>query len=209
MSTTVVTPTTPTFLSPAPVPAVVLATGDTLGTVYTLDLKTKKGAQLFVMVGRRLNTALTRSAFVICRRTDNNALVVPFSAYDTETISSTTAAASTTVSSGGASGTNTVTVASASGFAVGNLICLHSDDTAASRVEFAKIHAISGSVLTVDRNFRTSHNSADRVTNLATVRTLFLPGGDIWEIYAANNSGQSLVFLVEGYTLDSDTGVTT
>lgn len=205
---TVISPTTPTYLSPAPVPDVVLASGDTLGTVYTLDLKTKKGAVLFVGIGRRLNTALTRNGRLICRRTRDNAIVQPFSAYDTDTVNSTVAAASTTVSSGGASGSNTVTVASASGFAVGDLICLHSDDTNADRVEFACIHGISGSVLTVDRNFRVSHNSSDRVTNLATVRTVFLPGGDIWEIYAANNSGQSLVYRVEGYTLDSDTGVT-
>lgn len=205
MPTATTTPTTPTFLSPAPIPAVVLASGDTLGVRYTLDLKGKKGALLFVRVGRRLNTALTRSGWVICRRTDNDALVHPFSAYDTETFSSTTAAASSTVSSGGGSGTNTVTLVSATGFAIGDLICLHPDDTAAERVEFARIHAIASNTLTVDRAFRVSHNSADRVTNLATLRTIWVPGGDVWEIYAANNSGQSLLYHVEGYTEDSDT----
>lgn len=206
MPTATTVPTTPTFLSPAPIPPVVLASGDTLGTRYTLDLRTSRGAWLFPRIGRRVATALTRSAWVICRRTDNDGLVHSSTMNDIETISSTTAAASQTVSSGGASGTNTVTLSAGTGFAVGDQICLHSDNTLAERVEFARVLSVSGAVIGVDRAFRVSHNSGDRVTNLATVASpMFLTGGDQWEIYAANNSGQSLVFHCEGLVLPGDT----
>lgn len=198
-----ITPTTPTFTQvQAPV---VLASGTTLGTVNTLDLKGKWGAYLHVRIGRRVTTALTRSAYVAVRKTDDNTQVLPSNTYDR--LSSTAAAgASSTVSSGGASGTNQVTVASGTGFAAGDVICLHSDDTAASRVEWARVIDVTSATLTVDRNFRTSHNSGDRVTNGADVfAPLWLPGGDVYEITLVNNSGQSVLAAADAEVWDSVT----
>lgn len=207
MPTATTAPTTPTYLSPAPIPPVVLASGDTLGTRYTLDLRTSRGAWLFPRIGRRVATALTRSAWIICRRTDNDGLVHSSTMNDIETFASTTAGATGTVSSGGAINTNTVTLTGVTGtFNPGDQICLHRDNTSAERLEFARILSVSGSTIAVDRAFRITHEATDRVTNLATVASpMFLTGGDQWEIYAANNSGQSLVFHCEGLVIPGDT----
>lgn len=191
----VITPTTPTFT--AVLAPVVLASGTTLGaTPGTLDLRTSLGAILNVRIGRRVATALTRSGYVLSRRTNNGNSVLP--TLDYSRYSGTVAAASSTVSSGGASGSNQVVLASGTGFAAGDVICLHSDDTSALRVEWARVIDVTSATLTVDRNFRTSHSSADRVTNQADMFSgLWLPGGDIWEVQHVNNSGQSLLFAID------------
>lgn len=198
-----ITPTTPSFLSPDPVPVAVLTAG-TIGTAYSLDLRGKWGAWLYARIGRRVATALTRSAYVAVRTTDDTLIIHPGTAYDRP--SGVAAAASTTVASGGASGANTVVLTSASSFAVGDTICLHSDDSSANRVEFARIVSISSNTLTVERNFLVSHSAADRVTTQADVfDRLWLPGGDQYSILPVNNSGQDLVFHVAGATFDSVT----
>lgn len=195
-----VTPTSPTFTA---VEAAVVVASGSAGTLRTLDLKTKFGAWLLVRIGRRAATALTRSGYVSVRRSDNDAVVLPNTNRDC--VSQTAAAQSNTVASGGSSGSDTVTLTSATGFAVGDTICLHSDDTSANRVEFARVVSISSNTLTVERNFRTSHNANDRVTSLADVFEVWLPGGDIYEIRCINNSGQALVFVVDAIEYASDT----
>jgi hypothetical protein len=114
-------------------------------------------------------------------------------------------AISNTVASGGASGTATVTLTSATSFAVGDFICLHSDDANANRVEFARIVSISSNTLTVEFNFATSHNAADRVTTMSENYEIVIPGGDIYEIRAVNNSGQDLVFALDAIIDPGDT----
>jgi hypothetical protein len=197
----IATPTVPNFTTLEA--AMVLASGTTMGTLRTLDIKTCWGAWLYVRMGRRAATALTRQAYVMIRPTDDNALVLPDTRLDV--VSQTIAAASNTVASGGASGSNTVTLTSATGFAVGDTICLHSDDSAANRVEFNRIVDITSSVLTVERNFRVSHNAGDRVTNLADVQKVWIPGGEFYEIRCVNNTGQAMVFAVDAATYVSDT----
>ena len=193
-----VTKTLPTFTQiEAPV---ILATGSQ-GTVRTLDLCEKYGAVILSRMGRRVVTALTRAAFISIRRTHGNTLVSNAQTYDIQ--SQTAAVVAPTVSSGGASGTNTVTVSSVTGLTVGDTICLHS--AAAERVEFARIFSIAGLVLTVEKNFRVSHNATDIVTNLADDRQMFIPGGDIYEITCHNNSGQSILFEVYATTDNGDT----
>lgn len=195
-----ITPTTPTY-SQIFAPAVV-ATG-AAGTRYTLDLTTKRGAFLYGRIGRRVATALTRSGYIAVRPTKNAGLAYPSSRYDL--ISSTPAAISNTVASGGAAGTGTVTLTSATSFVVGDTVCLHSDDSNGDRVEFARILAISGNVLTVDFDFAVSHDAADRVTTMGDVITQWLPGGDIYEIRAVNGSGQALVFALDAVVDNGDT----
>ncbi len=196
-----VTLTTPTYtqvLAPA-----VVATGN-VGTVNTLDLKTKRGAILIVRIGRRNGTALTRSGYVAVRRNDNDALVVPNTNRDC-LIPLGASIGSQTVSSGGGTGATTVTLGANTNFAVGDTICLASDDSSANRVEFARIVAIATNTLTLERAFRTTHNAADRVTTQAEVFEVFLPGGDIYEITAVNNSGQDLIFAVDAIIDNGDT----
>lgn len=200
----VVTPTSPTFSTV--IAPLVLASGTTLGTLQTLDLKTKFGAFLYPMIGRRAATALTRSGFIAIRRSHNQnaSFNYPNTGYDF--VSSIVAANSTTVSSGGASGTNTVVLTSGTSYAAGQWACLHSDDTSANRVEFVQVIDLATNTIAVDRTFKVSHNSADRVTNQADVGApIWLPGGDVYEITPVNNSGQSLVFHCLAATYDSDT----
>jgi len=201
-----VTKTSPTFVQvEAPV---VLATA-TLGTlrnssnVAELDLRTKYGAWIYVRMGRRVATALNRSAYVSIRRTDNETLVLPLQTYDV--VSQIAAAQSNTLSAGTSIGDGSITLTSATGFAIGDSICLHSDDTNANRVEFARIVNIATNTLTLERNLRVAHNSGDRVTSLADVRQIWIPGGEQYEIRCINNSGQSIVFAVDMVVDNGDT----
>jgi hypothetical protein len=115
-----------------------------------------------------------------------------------DVISQTATAQSTTVSTASAIGDSTVVLTAIGTFAIGDTICLHSDDTNANRVEFARIINIATNTITVERPFRTAHSVGDRVTNLADVRQVYIPGGDIYEIRCINTSGQSIVFAVDG-----------
>lgn len=200
-----VTRTTPTFNSvEAPV---VLATGS-VGTLRVLDLKTKEGAWFYVRMGRRAATALTRAAYVTIRRTDNDTLTLPIQTYDI--IGQIATAASTTLSASAAIGDGAITLTSSTGFAVGDTVCLHSDDTAANRVEFVRlVENTTGTTWRVERNLRVAHTGTggvnDRVTNLADVRAIYVPGGDYYEIRCINNSGQSIVFAIDQVTEEGTT----
>lgn len=196
----VVTKTTPTF---SQVEAPVVIASGSLGTLRTLDLKTKFGAYLYVRMGRRVATALTRAAYVSIRRTNDDTLVLPIQTFDV--ISQTVAAQSNTLSAGTSIGDGTITLTSATGFAIGDSICIHSDDTNADRVEFARIVAIATNTLTLERNLRVAHNSADRVTSLADVRGFYIPGDEHYEIRCVNNSGQSIVFAIDAVIDEGDT----
>ncbi len=196
-----ITPTAPTFTTL--LAAQVVTTGN-LGTMATpLDLKAKRGAWLYGFVGRRAATALTRAGYIMVRPTNNGGLVFPGAGADL--VSSIAAAISTTVASGGAAGATTVTLTSATSFAVGDCVCLHSDDANANRVEFAKVVAISSNTLTVDTPFETSHNANDRVTTGADAFRAWAPGGDVYDFRAVNNSGQDLVFALYAVVDNGDT----
>jgi hypothetical protein len=191
-----VTKTAPTFsVIESPV---VIASGS-VGTNRTLDLKTSIGAWLYIRMGRRVGTALNRVAYVLVRRSGNDTLVLPMQTFDV--ISQTATAQSTTVSTASAIGDSTVVLTAIGTFAIGDTICLHSEGTGAytpDRVEFARITNIATNTITVERPFRTAHSVGDRVTNLADVRQVYIPGGDIYEIRCINTSGQSIVFAVDG-----------
>jgi hypothetical protein len=196
-------PVTPTAPVPNTIQTPVVIASGSLGTLVTLDLKTRVGAWLYVRMGRRVGTALTRAAYVSIRRTDDNSVVFPAQTFDV--VSQIAAAQSTTVGTASAVGNGTVVLASATGFAIGDTICLHSDDTNANRVEFARIVNIATNTITVERNFRSAHDVGDRVTSLADVRQLYIPGGDVYEIRAINNSGQAMVFAVDALEIPGDT----
>jgi hypothetical protein len=146
---------------------------------------------------------LTRAAYVAIRRTDNETLVLPVQIYDA--ISQTATAQSNTLSAAASIGDGTITLTSATGFAVGDTLCLHSDDTNANRVEFARIVSISSNTLTLERNLLAAHNSGDRVTSLADVQQIWLPGNEHYEIRCINNSGQSMVFAIDAAIDEGET----
>ena len=195
-----ITKTNPTYTQ---VEAPVVIASGSLGTLRTLNLKTKFGAWLYVRMGRRVATALTRSAYVAIRRTDNDALVLPNQMFDA--ISQTAAAGNTTLSANSAVGDGTCVLTSASGFAIGDTICMHSDDANAQRVEFARIVNISSTTLTLERNMLVAHTSGDRVTTLADVQSIWLPGNETYEIRCINNSGVALVFAIDCVTDEGET----
>jgi hypothetical protein len=195
-----ITKTNPTYTQ---VEAPVVIASGSLGTLRTLNLKTKFGAWLYVRMGRRVATALTRSAYVAIRRTDNDSLVLPNQMFDA--ISQTAVAQSNTLSANTAVGDGTCVLTSATGFAVGDTICLHSDDTNAQRVEFARIVSIATNTLTLERNMLVAHTSADRVTSVADVQSIWLPGNETYEIRCINNSGQSMVFAIDCVTDEGET----
>lgn len=195
-----ITKTNPTYTS---VEAPVVIASGSLGTLRTLNLKTKFGAWLYVRMGRRGATSLTRSAYVAIRRTDNDSLVLPNQMFDA--ISQTATAQSNTLSANTSVGDGTCVLTSATGFAIGDTICLHSDDTNAQRVEFARIVNIATNTLTLERNMLVAHTSADRVTSLADVQSIWLPGNETYEIRCINNSGQSMVFAIDCVTDEGET----
>jgi hypothetical protein len=194
----VVTKTLPSFTQLET--PIILATGSQ-GAVRNLDLREKYGAVVFGRMARRATTTLTRPALISIRRTHNGTLVLNAQTYDIQ--SQIAAAVVPTVTSGGVAGTNTVTVSNATGLNPGDIICLHS--TTAERVEFARIFSTAGAVVTVEKNFRVSHDVSDVVTNFADDRHIFVPGGDLYEITCHNNSGQAILFEVYAAIDNGDT----
>lgn len=193
-----ITKTTNTFSS---IQAATVLTTGSLGTLATLDLKNKDGAYIHCMIGRQATTALTRAGYVAIRKTDNDTLVIPNTQYDV--ITQLTASINTTLSASASIGDGTITVTSATSFAVGDTLCL--SGASAARTEFCRIASISGTTFTLERNLRVAHDSGDGVRTLSDVFTQWIPGGDIYEIRSINNSGQSLLFQIDaevenGYT---------
>lgn len=194
---------TPTALTYSQIFApVVVATGN-LGTRYTLDLTTKRGAWLYGRIGRRAATALTRSGLIAIRPTKNSTLPLPATVYDM--VSNIIAAISTTLNGAVSIADATYVLTSATSFAVGDVLCLHSDDSSANRVEFSRVASISSNTITPEFAVSVAHNSADRVTTQADVFARWLPGGDVYEIRAINNSGQDLLFALDACVDNGDT----
>jgi hypothetical protein len=201
MPTVTTVPTAQTFstaISPTS-----YSTSATPGTAVALDLRGKEGAWVLVRIGRNAATALTRSAYVSIRRTDDDTIIHPDNSYDC--ISSTVAVNATTVSSGGAAGATTVVLASGTGFAAGQQVCLQ---LSGARCEFVQITDLNSATITIDRTagFRVSHDASDVVTNGADIFTRWVPGGDQWTITPVNNSGQTVVMSVEVQVANGYTG---
>lgn len=196
-----VTKTTPTF---AAVEAAVYLATAALGTLRTLDLTNKAGAWVTVQIGRRVVTALTRSALVSIRRTQNNAIIIPATPYDV--ISQTAVCVAPTVATNNrVIGDVDLIVSSATSLAVGDIVCFTDTATTVVRYEMNRIFSISGTTITMERPFRVAHNIGDIMTNLSDVQTVWLPGGDIYEIRCLNNSGYGLVFAVDALVDSGDT----
>jgi hypothetical protein len=190
--------------------AQVLARGSTLRG--TLDLRSKIGARLFIRLGRGGTTALGTAATLLVRPVVNNDAaggVHPAPSWGTQT--STAAANSTTVSSDSNAGQAVLTVASGTGFAAGQIICIQDNGGGVTRLEWARISKISGGTITLDRNLTYTHTSAqaDTVRNQADVFIApFIDGGTLYEVivdYGAAGSGESLTVQVLAQTYDVDT----
>lgn len=200
MPTASVTPTTPTFVTPIPIAS--YAASATPNSRYSLDLTSKFGATLNMYIGRNVATALTRSARICVRRTINGTSRVSSDAYDL--ISTTVACNATTVSSGGAANAATMVLASGTGYAADQWCCANLSGV---RAEFFRISDLTTATVTNDHpsGFLISHNASDVVTNGADVTSIWVPGGDLWDIWFTNNSGQTLIAMCEAAVYASDT----
>ena len=184
-----------------------LARGSTVRA--TLDLRSKWRARLLIRIGRGGTTALTNGVDVQVRPTVNNNADTHAGAV-VALRSGTAAAASTTVNSDSNSGQNALNVASSTGFAAGDLICITGASQA--RQEFARVAKVTAGVLTLDAPLRNTHTSAqaDTVRNQAEAWPIEIEGGATYEViidYGDDSAGESVEVQALAQTLDSITSV--
>lgn len=205
---------TPSWSDFQPVIAVAgLAKGST--SRATLDLRTANGAYIFGKLGRGGTTALTNGVDFLVRRILNNGAAGigvrhPAGMYPLR--SEYAAAASTTVNVDSNSDQNELKLASISGLAVGDLLCI--TDAGFTRTEWARISKLtvaSGTGITLDAPLVYTHTSAqaDTVRNKAEVfPPLWIPGGSLYEVifdYGDDAAGEDVVIqaLAQIYSKDS------
>ncbi|MGC8668552.1 MAG: hypothetical protein ACP5VE_10615 [Chthonomonadales bacterium] len=192
----------------AVLPATTLSYGGRLRA--TLDLRTKRGAFLFVRLGRKGTAAPASPIKTLVRRLLNNG--GPGGGHPAAFIAlpdtSSAAGAATTVSADSLAGQNLLSVASIAGFALGDLVCIY--DAAYTRLEFGRISSIGASWLVMDAPLGYSHTAAqgDGVSRLAELPPpVWLGGGALWELvvdYGAAASGSDYAVQAVAQTYDSD-----
>lgn len=175
----------------------------------TLDLRTKRGAWLFLGIGKQGTTALTNGVRVLVRRTlDNDGTIHPAPLADFTSI--ITAASSTTIDTDSNSGQAVVNVASESGFAAGQYFCIVDASFTPLRLEFHRVSKTASTEITADVNLKTTHTAAqaDRVVNQADVWLLWLDGGAKYEVvfdYGDDSAGEAVTIRARAQSYDSDT----
>lgn len=181
-------------------------------TRATLDLRAKWGAYLSVMLGRGGTTALTNGVDVLCRRTLGNNTSLQLGAVP-QVRSGATAAVSTTCTAAGTpnnAGVSSLTVASTTGFAAGDIIAICEASPSATASEFARVARVtSATVLLLDAPTKFAHNDTGHtVRNQGDAWTFWLDGGATWEIvvdYGDDSAGESVTLVASAQTLDAVT----
>jgi len=183
-----------------------LARGAT--TSGTIDLRSKRGAYLFVRIGRQGTAALTNGVDCLIRRTINNN-GAPFPAAAIPLISQFAAAVSTTcATSDSNAGQKALNVALITGFAAGDTILIGGGT---AREEWARVSKTATGILTLDRNLQFTHTTAqaDTVRNKADVFPgYWVDGGAVVEVvfdYGDDGAGDSVTVECLAQTYDSDT----
>lgn len=201
---------TPTFTDNVSVIAAAnLARGST--TRGTIDLRAKRGAFIFLGIGKQGTTALTNGVNAIVRRTINNDGTI-HPAPVAEFVSEIAAASSTTINGDSNSGQAAVNVASESGFAAGDIFCIVDAAFTPSRLEFHRVSKVASGVVTADVNLKTSHTAvqADRVVNKASAWVAWVDGGATYEVvfdYGDDSAGEAVTVVAYAQTYDSDSSV--
>lgn len=180
----------------------------------TLDLRTKWGAWVHVLTGRGGTTALSAGIDILARRTQSNGgIITPAAVPQMRT--DTTAAQSTTCTASGSpnnAGVTSLTVASTTSFAAGDLILVQDNASPTSVSEWLRVARVTSStVLLLDTPTQQAHNNtAHTVRNKAEAYAFWLDGGALWEIiidYGAQSTGDTLTYLILAQTLDSISSV--
>lgn len=175
----------------------------------TFDWRTKWGGYVFVRLGRGGTTALSSGIPVLFRRTINNNSINHVAPGTPALASQAAAAAATTAAaSGNNAGVTSLTVASTTGFAAGDLICVSAASPAASDTEFCRVADItSATVLLLDAATKFAHNDVTHtVRNKSDLWTVWLEGGATYEMiidYGDPAAGETVTIEAWAQTLDS------
>jgi hypothetical protein len=172
-----------------------LANGASLAPAL-VDLRNADSAVVYALIGRRNNTAPTAELRLSIRRTSNDAQVIPTRQFDVVNQSPTTAAAQTTTTQAQGIGDNTVTVLSATGIVVGDVVCISAPAGGTAAHQWADVIAVSGGVLTLAEPLKLAVASGDRVANLGTCIAQVIEGGDQIRLRVRNGTGQEMAVAV-------------
>lgn len=176
----------------------------------TIDWRTKWGGYLFVRMGRGGTTALSVGVNILVRRTINNAALENV-AGGVQFVSQIAAAVSTTCTAAGTpnnAGVTSLTVASTTGFAVGDLVLIQDNATPTTASEWVRVAQVtSATVLLLDAPTVSAHNNtAHTVRNKAEIFAIWLEGGATYELiydYGASTTGEAITIEAWAQTLDS------
>jgi hypothetical protein len=186
--------TTPFFVRNVPLvgtlstPQVIAKGGLARGT---LDLTTDFGAEFMVSIGKGGTTAFSVAgitmAFAKSIAQAGPSTKVHGNSLQTRLGNSATCNGNSTIGADAAVGAATITVASGTGFAAGDKICIQDAGGGVTRLEYNVISKISGTTITLRHLLQYAHTAAqaDTVRNTADI---FVPisfnGGDIVEVVA-------------------------
>lgn len=177
----------------------------------TLDLRTKIGARLFLKLGRGGTAALTNGVNCLIRAILNNDSATPGGVHPVqmEYLSSTAAANSTTVNADSNSAQSALNVASITGFAAGDLVCIQDSGGGVTRLEWHRVSKTATGILTLDRNLQYTHTAAqaDTVRNKSDVFSpIWIDGGSLYAVvfdYGDDAAGDSITVQALAQTYDS------
>lgn len=181
----------------------------------TLDLRGKYGAYLYLKIGRGGTTAITNGVDLLVRRVVNNGTQGTVAAVHpggVSLLSSTTAASATTcATSDSPAGGYVLNVASVTGFASEDIICIQDSGGGVTRLEWARVSKTATGVITVDSPLLFSHTAAgaDTVRNKADVfDPIWLDGGSLWEVIfdqgnASGGTSEAITLMAQAQTWDS------
>lgn len=179
----------------------------------TIDLRGAFGAKLWVRIGRTGTAALDQPVKVKIRAlqetdTAGKGNPAPYQLLESDL---TAAGANTTIAADAAAGASTITVASATGIAADDVLCIQDAGGGFTRLEFRRVSKISGTTVTLDSPLEYAHTAAqaDTVRDLANCwGPVFLPGGEVFEIifdYGAATTGDSVTIHATANVHESDT----
>lgn len=176
----------------------------------TLDLTQKRGAWLYIELGKLASTAITGIPLTVTvRGTPDDVSINHPNASETRVGGDVAADGDTTIDVTVAVGARVVSVAATTNFAINDLIYIGATD--GTRGEFAKVVAIDAGVsLTVDADIINEHTSgdADAVVNKADVFSrIWIGGGSVMAIeanYLSPSSGPDMWVQIWAQTYDGD-----
>ncbi len=176
----------------------------------TFDWRTKWGGFVFIRFGRGGTTALSSGLPVILRRMINAAAIEHVGGATPAFVTQSAAAVATTCTASGSPnpiGATSLTVASTTSFAVGDLVFIDGSAGTTNSEVVRVARVTSATVLLLDAPLIYAHNNvADAARNRADMFTCWLEGGAEYELiidYGAPAAGDTATIEALAQTLDS------